>query len=218
MTGGRRDSRRPRQRILGRIGRQFIGTVVLISIAGAGCGDGEEPGEPAPSGASNSGPTRSDPVAPRTTPGTPSSGTSPAQTPGPDAPPGARSLPVKPNTTRTRPSPACSRGANGDGGGTLELPPRPGLSARRTDAGTIQVQVRFARLPRRCLPRAVRITVDVTSDSLAPATTVYPLDKVRNKTVAVALPDRVRGADVVRASSIAASGASSDPAAVLIRR
>jgi len=89
------------------------------------------------------------------------------------------------------------------------------VGAVRTRPGRLLIRITFAALPRRCRPNRVRISLDVSDDPLSPATALFPLEQVRRPFV-IKIPERVRGADVIRASSISAAGASSDSHVVLI--
>lgn len=126
------------------------------------------------------------------------------------------SLPDRPERVVAKPSSSCALVEDGDGRGTTLLPPRPGVTAARLSPRRVQVVITFRRLPAECRPTHVRLTVDVNDDPLPPATAVYPWRRVREPLV-IGIPQRVRNADVLHASSITAEGASSDSAGVLIR-
>lgn len=200
--------------------------VGVIAASALGCG--AEAGEPTTNAAKvGSGPSSGEVDAP-TTRGSRGAEKQPAgaqsalrrtQTPGrkpvrlPDG--STAYLPVKPSRTAATPSRSCSRGKDGDGSGTVALPPTPGVHARRVGSDRLVIRVTFAALPKRCRPNRVRLTLDVNDDPLPPATGLFPLDRVRGP-LEVKIPERVRDADVIRASSITAAGASSASAAVLI--
>lgn len=62
----------------------------------------------------------------------------------------------------------------------------------------------------------MRVAIDVNDDPLAPAVALYPLTRIRGETLTLHIPERVRGADVLRVSSVMQSGASSDSVGILI--
>jgi hypothetical protein len=145
----------------------------------------------------------------------------PSSAPQPTAPRAIRAdggavvrFPVRPDRTKAPASPACTQGKDGDGSGSSLLPPRPGVRATR-NADRLRVEIFFERVPERCKPSHVRLTVDVNDDPLPPATAVYPMRRVQRPLV-IQLPERVVKADVLHASTVTSSGASSDSATVLI--
>lgn len=118
-------------------------------------------------------------------------------------------LPARPSETTVRPSRGCT------GSAKEPLPPRPGLRARRLGASTLLVRVTFAGVPRRCRPTWIRLTLDVNDDPLPPDAGLFKVAQLR-RPLKVAIPPRVRNADVIRASSVMRSGASSRSTPVLI--
>lgn len=124
------------------------------------------------------------------------------------------SLPARPRRLVAAPSPSCTAEAPG---GREFLPPRPGARATRVGARRIVVEISFEDVPARCRPYGVRITVDVNGDPLPPSAHRFPFGDTE-RPLAVELPERVAKADVVYASSVMRSGASSDSTAVLIGR
>jgi hypothetical protein len=124
-------------------------------------------------------------------------------------------LPAKPDQVEVPASPACTHGRDGDGSGVTLLPPRPGVRATRIGDDRLLVEVSFGRVPSRCKPSHVRLTIDVNDDPLPPATAIYPVGRLRRPFV-VKVPERVAKADVLHASSIMSTGASSNSTDVLI--
>jgi hypothetical protein len=120
--------------------------------------------------------------------------------------------PAPPRRRSTAAGDACS--ADGDG---PARPARPGLSARRVDAGRVQVHVDVAESPGCPKADRVRLSFDVSTDASAPAVASYSAGDVA-EAVVVEIPPRVADADVVRATVEASDGAASDSASVLIQR
>lgn len=136
-------------------------------------------------------------------------GTTPVRTPGG----GIVYMRPPPQRTMSSPSRACSPSSEP---GPSERPPRPGVSATRLDARRILVAVEFERIPGRCAPDRVRLTIDVHRDYQRPAPLVVSAEKA-SKPFVVRLPERVRDADVIGASSIrTSSGTFSDSKMVRI--
>jgi len=127
---------------------------------------------------------------------------------------GVAYLPVKPRRTSAPPSRSCAV-IRDDPGRSLR-PPSPGLSARRLDAARIEVRVVLASVDDRCRPDYVRLTIDVNDDPLPPSSTTVKVTKLERPLV-IPVPERIRNADVIRASSqMSSTGASSDTVSVLI--
>ncbi len=211
-------------------------SVALIGIyAWAGCGSEDQ--QPSDEGASTTGKTESPGVSPgdgspgrapiAREEGAPSTPADQARLPKPPklSGPGADLLegrkavrtpggdiayvPVKPSRTSADASPSCTS-QYGE-----VLPPTPGVRAERLDGNRLAVEIFFAALPRECLPEGIRVTIDVNDDGLPSATAVFPR-RGKRQTLRVQIPERLRAADVVRASSETRSGRSSEPASVLI--
>ena len=92
----------------------------------------------------------------------------------------------------------------------------PGLRADRLPGNRLAVSITYRALPRKCRPSVVRVTIDVNDDGLAPASDVAPVRGLE-QTLTLKIPERLRAADVVRASSETREGDSSESVSVLIR-
>lgn len=207
--------------------RAATGLAVALVAAGAlGCGD-EETATDAPPKRDRKPPTKAA-ESPPTTPEAPpvdrgigsarGVGSGPSETARADGrepirlPDGSIAyLPVKPTRTQAPPSPSCTADQDGD-----VLPPTPRVRARRLQGNRLLIQVSFASLPRRCRPKAVQLSLDVNDDPLGPDSALFPLRRLR-KPLVIEIPERVRDADVIRASAVTRSGATSDANVVLIR-
>jgi len=124
---------------------------------------------------------------------------------------GVAYVPTKPKAT----SVAGSRGCVTDDEGDVS-PPVPGLRADRLPGNRLAVSITYRALPRKCRPSVVRVTIDVNDDGLAPASDVAPVRGLE-QTLTLKIPERLRAADVVRASSETREGDSSESVSVLIR-
>lgn len=139
-------------------------------------------------------------------------GRKPVRTPGG----GLAYLPQKPTASEAAPSQGCVDSEGAESTDANARPPRPGIRAIRLDGRRLRVSVWFRDVPARCTPDRIRITVDVNDDPAVPAGFLYPIDDVAEPFV-VTLPERVRDADVISASSISTRGGSfTDSPRVLI--
>lgn len=127
---------------------------------------------------------------------------------------GVAYLPPLPATTVVAPSDSCVREPDPKRG-IDPLPPRPGLRASRVDEGTLLVTITFASIPDNCRPDYVELNLDVNDDPLPPVAGRFALEDVRQP-LRIPIPSRVRGADVISASSVISSSGASDSGPIRI--
>lgn len=125
-------------------------------------------------------------------------------------------LPPKPTATRTRPSPSCVKEkSSGESQGVL-LPPTPGVSVRAVDQRVVTISYRVARGHSACKPTLLRLTIQTSKDG-ASITSTYPLRALVGD-MRVAVPDHFTASpDVVRASTVTATGTRSNVSSVNAR-
>ena len=199
--------------------------VVCVCLAAflPGCGGAEEPGS---DGARPTATTSVDETAPKKSPppmdeGIPREPVDPSndpdgflrgyekvETPGG----GYRYVRVAPRRTVVQPEDSCRE--SGTGSDLIVRPPAPGLRAVRVDESHVRVDV-DARSPEGCSPEAVQLSFDVTGNTLPAASSTIPVGRLRDPLI-VPVPERMRDADVVHASSITDSGRTSDSVSVRI--
>lgn len=128
-------------------------------------------------------------------------------------------LPPKPRRTSIPPQRGCGKRTyrSSRGRRIFYLPPRPGISAERSDQRTVTVKYRFYRFDRRCKPHIIELTVRDADKATFPATSEEVEVRALTGTVRIALPDRVLGADTVAARAYTRRGVPSDSAIVSIR-
>lgn len=122
-----------------------------------------------------------------------------------------------PTITEAEPSPTCER-AQVAGGGTIVIPPAPGLKADAVSERTIRLEWSFDELPDDCRP--VRLNVAVNADGSPRATPTVEEVEVNGTDGSVELtyPDFLPPPDVARAASYSEGGPSSRTTRVLIVR
>jgi len=105
--------------------------------------------------------------------------------------------------------------SSGDSQGVL-LPPTPGVSVRAADRRVVTVRYRVARGHSGCKPTLLRLTIQASKGG-ASSTSTYPLRTLAGEK-RVVVPDHFMGSpDVVRASSVTASGRRSKVSSVNAR-
>jgi hypothetical protein len=204
--------------------RRFLGAVIALAlVSGCGSEDGKKRGD-----ADQASEPSSRTSKPRDPSGRPSPGGGADQrrsergTRGRQAvPTGAGSayrLPPPPRRSVTEPGRKCvhTRGPQPPAGRRVVAPPAPGLSAKRAGPTRILVTYRFARLPRSCAPARLKLSVDVSDDTLPGSATSVRVRR-RQGSIRLPIPRDLRRADVVRATAYTKRFAQSEAAAVLIR-
>ena len=120
----------------------------------------------------------------------------------------------RPTRYVTQASPGCLRQRIA-GGRDITLPPEPQIKADRRGAATIAISYSFKRLPPRCLP--VRLDISVQRSDILGGQ--HDLVKIRGRRGRILLRIRpiYRKADVVRVTAVSKAGIPGDEVAVLIR-
>lgn len=121
-----------------------------------------------------------------------------------------RALAITPGKTCTRPQGASGKQQR------LAIPPAPGLVAQRLSDSQIRVIYRFNRVPPICEPVRLKLSVDVSRDTL-PGSASYVRIFRKRGVITVAIPPDLRDADVLRATAFTRKLVQSRSAAVLIR-
>lgn len=126
-------------------------------------------------------------------------------------------VPSPPRRASTTPEIRCAvaTAPAGRGGTALKLPPAPGLRADRRGPGVVLATYAFRPVSATCAPVRLKLTVDVSQDTLPGAATYVRVAGLRG-TVELPIPRDLRGADVIRATSYTEDLRSSSSAAVLI--
>lgn len=120
-----------------------------------------------------------------------------------------RALATTPDKNCTRPRGASSKRQR------LRLPPAPGLVAQRLRGSEVRVIYRFDRVPHVCEPVRLKLSVDVSRDTLPGSATYVRISRNRG-VITVAIPPDLRDADVLRATAFTRKLVQSRSAAVLI--
>lgn len=98
----------------------------------------------------------------------------------------------------------------------LAVPAAPGLAARRVGDAHVRVSYRFRRVPRSCTAVRLKLSVDVSNDTLAGSATYIHVNRTLGAAT-ILIPDDLRDADVLRATAYSRNLLQSRSTAVLIR-
>jgi hypothetical protein len=122
--------------------------------------------------------------------------------------------PAAPTTYEVTAGETCERGVGVDVPSVI-LPPPPGIRASRRD-GTLTVDWSFERVLGDCPPRRIALSVDGPRPGLPPYTASVDVHEDAG-TAELRLPDPLRDASVLRATTESVDGTRSRVVAVLIR-